>query len=170
MRAKCKICGTPLDTNSAYKVITYDKNGKPKKAYYCSEDEYNSDFKKKEKAETDKDKVYKLVCEIIERKKIINTVLFSEWKIWNQVADNEKIWRYLEENKTYLCSVISRLENKEFNRIRYLSAILKNKLGDYKAKDTVKEVVKTIIDTTFYEPVQTNNNKRRSLADLEDDF
>ena len=35
MRAKCKICGTALDTKVAYKVVTNGKN-----AYYCSEEEY----------------------------------------------------------------------------------------------------------------------------------
>lgn len=165
MRAKCRICGETLDTKTAYKVVTNNKN-----AYYCSKEEYDENHAKKEKEAADKDNVYNLVCEIIERKEITNTALFAEWKIWNKVADNEKIGQYLCENKDYLCSVIARLENKEFNRIRYLSAILKNKLGDFqpKAKETNKPKIK--IDTTFYEPVLTNNNKRRSLSDLEDDF
>lgn len=171
MRAKCKICGEPLDTKTAYKVITLDKNNKEKKAYYCSQEEYETDAKKKEKVAADKDQVYRLVCEIINRKEITNTALFSEWKIWNKVADNEKIGFYLEENKTYLCSVISRLEDKEFNRIRYLSAILKNKLGDFIVREKKVEQPKPIVKVEMdYEVVNTNNNKRRSLADLEDDF
>jgi hypothetical protein len=54
----------------------------------------------------------------------------------------------------------------------YLSAILKNKLGDYKPKVVEKqqEKPKIQVDTTFYEPISTSNNKRRSLEDLEDDF
>lgn len=171
MRAKCKICGEPLDTKTAYRVITLDKNKKEKKAYYCSQEEYETDAKKKEKVATDKDQVYRLVCDIINRKEITNTALFSEWKIWNRVADNEKIGAYLEENKVYLSSAISRLEDKEFNRIRYLSAILKNKLGDFtvqvKKKEQPKPIVKVEMD---YEVVNTNQNKRRSLMDLEDDF
>ena len=167
MRAKCRICGEPLDTNTAYKVITLDKNKKEKKAYYCSQTEYEEDVNKKEKVAADKDKVYKLVCEIIERKEITNTVLFSEWKIWNKVADNEKIGVYLENNKTYLCSVISRLEDKEFNRIRYLSVILKNKLGDFKPKVVVREVVKPKIQDEHYE-TKFKLKQRRGLEDLED--
>ena len=171
MRAKCKICGEPLDTKTAYKVITLDKNNKEKKAYYCSQEEYEADAKKKEKVAADKDKVYRLVCDIINRKEITNTALFSEWKIWNKVANNEKIGAYLEENKAYLCSVISRLEDKEFNRIRYLSAILKNKLGDFIVREKKVEQPKPIVKVEMdYEVVNTNNNKRRSLADLEDDF
>ena len=168
MRAKCKICGEPLDTKTAYKVITLDKNNKEKKAYYCSQEEYEADAKKKEKVAADKDKVYRLVCDIINRKEITNTALFSEWKIWNKVANNEKIGSYLEENKTYLCSVISRLEDKEFNRIRYLSAILKNKLGDYTVKVTVKEIVKPKIQDEHYE-TKFKLKPRRGFEDLEDD-
>ena len=168
MRAKCKICGEPLDTKTAYKVITLDKNNKEKKAYYCSQEEYEADAKKKEKVAADKDKVYRLVCEIINRKEITNTALFSEWKIWNKVANNEKIGAYLEENKIYLCSVISRLEDKEFNRIRYLSAILKNKLGDYKPKVVVKEIVKPKIQDEHYE-TKFKLKPRRGFEDLEDD-
>lgn len=168
MRAKCKICGESLDTKTAYKVITLDKNNKEKKAYYCNQEEYEADAKKKEKVAADKDKVYKLVCDIINRKEITNTALFSEWKIWNKVANNEKIGTYLEENKAYLCSVISRLEDKEFNRIRYLSAILKNKLGDYKPKVVVKEIVKPKIQDEHYE-TKFKLKPRRGFEDLEDD-
>ena len=126
VRAKCRICGEALDTKTAHLVVT---NGK--KAYYCSSEEYEKNEVKKKKAAEDKDKVYRLVCDIIARKEITNTALFSEWKVWNKVADNEKIGKYLEENKAYLCGAITKLDNKEFNRIRYLSAILKNSLGDF---------------------------------------
>lgn len=167
MRAKCRICGEPLDTKTAYMVIT---NGK--KAYYCSQEAYDADQSKKKKAAEDKDKVYRLVCDIIERKEITNTVLFAEWKIWNKVADNDKIGQYLYENKEFLYNTIARLEDKEFNRIRYLSAILKNKLGDYKPSVVVSEAEKpkVKVDDTFYEVATTTRNKRRSLADLEDEF
>lgn len=170
MRAKCRICGEPLDTNIAYRVITLDKNKKEKKAYYCSQEEYEVDEAKKKKAAEDKDKVYRLICDIIGRKEIVNSALWKEKTIWNKVATDEAIGQYLDENREYLSGVIGRLDNVEYNRIRYLSAILKNKLGDYKPKAVVKEVVIPKVDVTFYEPIQTQNNKRRSLADLEDDF
>lgn len=172
MRAKCRICGESLDTKTAYLVITLDKNKKEKKAYYCSQEEYEAEEARKKKASEDKDKAYYLICDIVGRKKIINSALWKEWAIWNEVATNEVIGKYLDENKEYLSSIIGRLDNIEYGRIKYLSAILKNKLGDYESKAVVKEVEKpkTNIEMTFYEPVQTNNNKRRSLADLEDNF
>jgi hypothetical protein len=172
MKAKCRICGETLDAKTAYLVVTLDKNKKEKKAYYCSQEEFEANEAKKKKVAEDKDKVYRLICDIIGRKEIVNSALWKEKTIWNKVATDETIGQYLDENKEYLSSVIERLDNVEYNRIRYLSAILKNKLGDYKPKVVEKQIEKPKIqvDTTFYEPIQTNNNKRRSLEDLEDDF
>ena len=171
MRAKCRICGEALDTKTAHLVVT---NGK--KAYYCSQEEYETDEAKKKKAEEDKDKVYWLICDIIGRKKIINSALWKEKAIWNEVATDEVIGQYLEENKEYLTSVIGRLDDVEYNRIRYLSAVLKNKLGDYKPKVVIMETerpkiqIEENISDMMYEINDVNRNKRRSLADLEDMF
>ena len=163
MRAKCKICGTALDTKVAYKVVVNGKN-----AYYCSEEEYKNDAAEKEKADADKTKVYTLICEIIGRKEILNTVLWKEKAIWNKVFSDELIWKYLESNKTYLTTVISRLEDKEFNRIRYLSAILKNSLGDFKPITQVQKREAVIIPEEHYE-TKFKSKKRKSLEDLEED-
>ena len=165
--AKCKICGKQLDTSTAFKV-----EGKPAK-YFCSESEWQAEEKRKRKAAEDKDKVYRLICDIMGEQEIINSALFKEWVEWNKVADNMKIAKYLEENRDYLTSAISRIENKIYNRIRYLSAILKNSLGDYKVKvvnETVKVQPKVVIDETIYETPTHSLNKRRSLADLEDEL
>ena len=165
--AKCRICGTALDTDVAYKIITNGKN-----FYYCSEIEYKTDKAKKEKDKQDHDKVYRLICEIIGRNEIINTILYKEWAVWGKIADNEKIGQYLEENNDYLRSVVSKLEDKEFNRIRYVSAILKNKLSDYRPRvmEEPKPKVETNMNEMMYEIHNTNKNKRKSLADLEDMF
>ena len=167
VRAKCRICGEALDTNVAYKVVANGKN-----AYYCNQEEFESDTKKREKLAADKDMVYKLICEIINREKIINTALWKEWKIWNGVATDEVIGQYLTDNKDYLISVVSRLDDIEFNRIRYLSAILKNSLGDFKPKAVVAttERPNVQVEQTLYEAAPITRNRRRSLEDLEDDF
>ena len=117
-RAKCQICKTPLDTNTAYKIT--DKNGKNK--YYCSQSEYKDEEARKNKAKKDKDKVYWLICDILGEREIISTALYKEWAIWNKVADNEKIAQYLIENKNYLTSAVSRLSGTEYAKIRYVSA------------------------------------------------
>ena len=172
--AKCRICGKNLIPSEAYLVVSLDKNGNKKKAYFCNAEEYEADRARKEKADADKDRAYRLICDILGRKEIINTILWKEWVIWNKVASNEKIANYLEENKEYLTSVVARLENIEFKRIKYLSAILKNKLGDYRPK--VREVEKPVVQVEtnmndmMYEIRNTNKNKRVSLEDLEDMF
>ena len=171
-KAKCRICGTELNTDTAYKIISYDTNNTPKTAYYCSKEEYEKDEAEKKKAAEDKDKVYRAICEIMGKKEIINTALWKEKLEWNKAFADEVIAQYLSENKDYLTSVISRLEDKEYNRIRYLSAVLKNQLGDFKQKVVEQETnrPKVKVDNAFFEPIPTNNNKRRSLADLEDMF
>lgn len=172
--AKCRICGKNLIPSEAYLVVSLDKNGNKKKAYFCNAEEYEADRARKEKTAADKDRVYRLICDILGRKEIINTILWKEWVIWNKVASNEKIANYLEENKEYLTSVVARLENIEFKQIKYLSAILKNKLGDYKpkAREAEKPVVQveTNMNDMMYEIRNTNKNKRVSLEDLEDMF
>lgn len=166
--AKCRICGKQISTDEAYKI-----DGKPAK-YYCSEQEFKAEEERKKKVAEDKDKVYRLICDIMGVQEIINSALFKEWVEWNKVADNEKIAKYLGENKDYLTTAISRIENKIYNRIRYLSAILKNSLGDYKEKvvEEVKVQPRIItVDETMYDTTPTTTRKkRRSLDELEDEI
>lgn len=167
-RAKCRICGRQLDTNTAYKVV--DKNGKNK--YYCSQSEYEAEEARKKKVKEDKDKVYRLICDIMGEKEIINSILWKEWTIWNKVADNEKIGKYLEENRDYLSSVIGRLTSSEFARIRYLSTIIKDRIKEFVPRVEVEETpkIQVKIDEIIYESPTHSLNRRRSLADLEDDL
>lgn len=165
---KCRICKKSLNTKDAYCVITNDK-----RFYYCNATEYEEYKRKQEKEVADKDKVYRLICDIIGRKEIINSILWKEKSVWNKVCTDEVIAQYLEENKDYLTGAISRLDDVEFNRIRYLSAILKNKLGDYKPK--VKEERKPVesnSDFELFEPtvVKQNNQSDFILEDVEDDL
>ena len=170
-KVKCRICGERIDKTIAYAIVTQNKQGEEKRTYFCSEEEYQNEEQRKIKAAADKDKAYYLICEIIGRKEIINTILWKEWALWNKVASNEKIGQYLEENKVYLIDVIGRLANVELGRIKYLSAILKNNLSDFKPKIKETPKPKIQVDETFYAPTSNNNNnKRRSLADLEDEF
>ena len=167
--AKCKICGKVLDTSKAFKI-----EGKPAK-YFCSEEEYKAEEERKKKAAEDKDRVYRLICDIMGEQEIINSALWKEVQVWRQVADDEKIAKYLEDNKDYLISAIGRIENKIYNRIRYLSAILKNSLGDYRPKlvnEPVKVQPKVVtVDETMYDTTPTVIRKRRrSLDELEDEI
>ena len=160
-QVKCRNCSKFIDRDKAISI----QKGKAK-IFYCSEDCLQQAEQKKNAAQKElaiKDTVYRLICDIIGRKEIINGILWKEWALWNKVANNEKIRQYLEENKDYLYGIISKLEDKEFNRIRYLSAVLKNKLGDYKIKvveEEKKNVIKEItVDLDYIMPV----NKKKKV-------
>jgi YHS domain-containing protein len=166
-KAKCKICGAELDTKTSYKVT--DKNGKNK--YFCSASEFEAEEERKKKAQEDRDRVYYLICDIMGEKEIISTALFKEWQIWNKVADNAKIAKYLVENKDYLTSVIARLQTSEYARIRYLSAIIRDKIKAFVPKVEVKEVPRVVVEQVMYDATPSNTrSRRRGLADLEDDI
>ena len=162
-KAKCKICGTELDTKTAYKVT--DKNNKNK--YFCSQSEFEAEEERKKKAQEDKDRVYHLICDIMGEKEIINTALFKEWQVWNKVADNAKIAKYLEENKDYLTSVIARLGSSEYARIRYLSTIIRDKIKAFVPKVEVLEKPK--VTTEEHYETKYKLKARRALEDFEED-
>ena len=169
-KAKCRICGKELDTKISYKVI--DKNGKNR--YFCSQSEYETEEARKKKAKEDKDKAYYLICDIMGEKEIINTALWKEWVVWNKVADNEKIGKYLEENKSQLTSEIGRLDSSEFAKIRYLSAIIKNRIKEFVPRVKVKEPVVVEVDDNFelFEPTPVIKQQitEQVLYDVEDDL
>ncbi len=164
-RAKCQICKAPLDTSTAYKVT--DKKGKNK--YYCNQTEFEAEETRKQKAKEDKDKVYRLVCDLFGYE-IQNTQLYAEWQLWNKLKPNDVIYKYLRENEEYLQEICNRSFGNEYQRIRYFSAVLKNSLRDYQSKVEEKVEVKEN-NISFFEPinVQTKKQERRSFADLEED-
>ena len=171
---KCRRCQTNLNTKDAYKATINNKS-----AYFCDEEHYNAfieaaeiEAKKKEQNKQLQDKFYNLMCEILGVNGITNTALWKEKTEINKVFSDEVIVAYLEENKDWMTTSVSKLSGGIYGKIRYVSVILRNKLGDYRPRVVVMEVdrPKVIVSNTFYEPMQTNNNKRRSLADLEDEF
>lgn len=165
--AKCRICGATLSTDTAYKLT--GPNGK--NAYYCSFEEYEAEEIRKQKAQADKDKVYKLICELLGATDIINSCLFKEWVEWNKVADDERIACYLQQNKDYLTRIMTKANGTAYGRIRYLSAVIKNNITNFKEqKANIQVKPKIIIDETIYEAPLHSLNKRRSLVDLEDEI
>ena len=174
---KCRYCQTNLTTDIAYGIEI-----KNKKAYFCNQDHYEEYIKqeeekavKKAKAEESRDKFYNLICDILDVNGITNTALWSEKKEINKVFSDDVIVAFLEENKDWMKASVSKLDGGIYGKIRYVSVILRNKLGDYKPKVIVREeksVVKVEenINDMMYEIKDVSRNKRRSLADLEDMF
>ena len=164
-KAKCKICGRQLDTNTAYKIV--DKNGKNK--YYCSQSEYEAEEARKKKAKEDKDKVYKFICDLFGYE-IQNTQLFAEWNLWNKLKSNEMIDEYLVENKEELQQICNKPFEGEYQKIRDFAAVLKNSLEDFKPKVEVAD--KAVIETMDEQPAMYVNtkkiNRRRGFAEEDD--
>lgn len=163
MRAKCRICGRQLDTNTAYKVV--DKNGKNK--YYCSQDEFEAEEVRKKKAKEDKDKVYRLICDLFGYE-IQNTQFFAEWNLWNKLKSNEIIYKYLVENKEYLQQICNKPFEGEYQRIRYFSAVLKNSLRDFKPKVEVFD--KPMIAVEEHYETKYKLKARMALEDFEEEY
>ena len=164
-RCKCKICGTQLDTKTAYKVT--DKNGKNK--YFCSATEFEAEETRKKRLAEDKDKVYRLICDILGEKEVLNTALWKEKTIWNKAFPDEIIAKYLAENKDYLRSAVSKLSGTEYAKIRYVSAVLKNSLRDFKPKVEVVEKPRVVVAEEHYE-TKYKPKTRMALEDFEEEI
>lgn len=146
MTCKCRICGEKLDTETAYKVTIKNKN-----KYYCSEQEYNEFIKQKEYAQQLKQDIKDIICDIFDIPAIVNTIVYKEWQDWNQLAADEVILNYLQENKTFFRNKIQGMDNTEYNKIKYLSAILKNSLNDFQKSESKVQI--KIKDVTIEEYV-----------------
>jgi hypothetical protein len=165
-RAKCRICGAALDTTIAYKVVVKGVN-----KYYCSQTEFDNEEAKKQQETENRNTTYRLICEIFNKDEILNTALWKEYNEWLKVAESSKIVDYLGENKDYLSKAINRLNANEFAKIRYLSAILKNNLSDFKPKKVEEIHPKIEIDITMYDMSPSPTRKRRrALSELEDEL
>lgn len=164
MLVTCQICKSKIERDTAYKRVI----GKANK-YYCSITEYENDLAQKQKTKEDKNKVYYLICDMFGYE-IQNTKFFDEWAQWNKLKSNEDIYKYLRENETYLQQICDRSFDTEYQRIRYFSAVLKNSLRDFKPKVEEQPKPKIVVEETIYEAPTHSVNRRRSLADLEDDI
>ena len=162
-KAKCKICGAELDTKTAYKVT--DKNGKNK--YFCSQSEFEAEEERKKKIAEDKDRVYRLICDIMGVNEVLNTALWKEKIEWNKAFSDEFIAKYLEEKRDYLSSAIARLSGTEYAKIRYISTVLKNSLRDFKPMVEVVEKPKVVVEEHY--ETKYKAKARRALEDFEED-
>ena len=167
MQVTCQICKKKIERDTAYKRVI----GKTNK-YYCSQSEFEAEEARKKKVAEDKDRVYRLICDIMGEQEIISTALYKEWLVWLKVADNEKIAKYLEENKEYLTSVIARLSSSEFAKIRYLSTIIRDKIKGFVPKVEAKQPIVVASSFEFFEPIieKQPQMEEQVLYDVEDDL
>lgn len=173
MLVTCCICGKKIEKDTAYKapVIVNKRTGEKELKYKncCSEQEWQSEEDRKNKAKEDKNRVYYLISDMFGYE-IQNTKFFDEWRYWTKLKSNEIIYKYLKENETYLRQMCDRPYKNECSKIMYFSTILKNSLRDFIPKAETAERPKIVVEETIYEAPTQSFNKRRSLDDLEDMF
>lgn len=164
VKVTCQICKNKIERDTAYKRVV----GKVNK-YYCSAEEWQAEEDKKKRAAEDKDKVYRLICDILGEKEIINTALWAEKKIWNKAFSDEFIAKYLQENQDYLTSAVSKLSGTEYAKIRYVSAVLKNSLRDFKPKIEAVDTPRVVVAEEHYE-TKYKPKARMALEDFEEEI
>lgn len=168
--AKCKYCQASLKTSEAYKEIIKNKT-----MYFCDEDHFNlymedleAEQKQKERNKQLQDKFYKLFCDILGVNGITNTALWKEKAEINKVFSDEIIISYLEEHKEYLTNAIGKLSGGIYGKIRYVSVVLRNSLGDYKPKVKETKKLNTTVSDEHYE-TKFKPKVRKALDDFEED-
>lgn len=177
MRVVCKYCKAKVEKADALQVP-----GEKYNTYYCNQECYdkaNAEKKAKEierlanKQEKEENKqkridpVYEEIADIFGYR-IANSALFKEMKLWRGICDDSKILAYLQEHKIYIKNKLEQLDSNEYSRIRYVSAILKDSLADYKRTVRV-EPEKINVDCEIYEQSFSTRKKRRGLNALEDE-
>lgn len=150
---KCRYCNKIIDRDLAFKV----KKGKSN-WYYCSAEHANT--------KPPRDLMYEQLNKIF-GKIVTNTVLYKEFDGLANVYGYDKLNAYINENYEYLCTVMRKEFANDYNRIRYLSAIFKNNVGDF---ELPKPEIKKEVEVTVYEHKYKPKKQRRGLNDLMNDI
>ena len=207
MRVTCRYCKSKIEKKNALQILgekhnTYYCNQECYSNYFAEKEKTKNEneavkrakeierlAKKQEKErqieeqkaasaarKAKRDAVYDELCDIFGYE-VQNTVLFTEWILWNKLADDEKILAYLKEHKDYIKGATARASGTEYAKIRYMTAILKNKLKDYSKSRGQREQLQVVDDAmpkessfVLFEPVKENKKVRKSFAELEDDL
>ena len=158
MLVKCKGCGTKVDRKEAFKVVVNNKNN-----YYCNASEYETlNIEKESKA-----KVLELVFEIIGE--TTNTAIYKELTDIAKVHTYKKILDYIEENFIKLNDAMNMHFEREYGKIRYFTAIIKNEIGDFVA--TTEEENDDVLDLIDQiEDVKYKQTKVKSFNDYLDEY
>lgn len=170
MKVKCQICGNEIEKQDAFAIKKDDKT-----FYYCSEKEY-----------LQKQKIIKQRVEIVGVYAYCIGVddgsAFSliqrEFNLNLKSLVIEKVYYFVIKNKAKLKRTIDAKQKelgKEFtiyNKIKYITAIIKNQLDkeDYSppVSTDVSIQLEGDIDINIYEPKNKYISKRRALSELED--
>ena len=117
--------------------------------------------------------IYDIVLDICGGKFTGRTIVWKEYLTWKEVVDGNgnKVKWYLTENKRSLSEALKKKHfDSDFGMIKYLSAIVKNNVAQYRSNEymslPLKESESQVKENTAVIP---NSKRRKSLAELEDE-
>ena len=147
-RCICKICVAELNTDTTFKVNRF---------YCCSIFyylNYNSEIASRNN----------VINYLFQLCKTNNSALFKEMNVWHETASWSKLESYFRDNIEYLTNVInSKSFEKIYYKIRYLSAIVKDNIDNY--KESVPDIQ---ISASEFIPVNYKPKpKRKGFADID---
>jgi hypothetical protein len=166
----CRACKTKIDRDLAFKV--------GERSYYCTEKEYLSYLTEKEeknkktttpKKKTKKD-VLNLVFELFGYE-VTNSALSNELRALSKLYTYDGIYSYIKDNYKFLDKIINGKDfEKEYGKIRYFTAIIKNNIVDYlnlqKEKIDEQQYIQNI-EYDIPDVKYKTKHKRRALYDIE---
>lgn len=167
-------CRNKIEQSCAYKVVL----GGARKVCFLNEQHYHR-WQDKNSAKSNKidekefAPIYDAVLDICGGKFTGRTIVWKEYLTWKEVVDGNgnKVKWYLTENKRSLSEALKKKHfESDFGMIKYLSAIVKNNVAQYRSNEymslPLKESESQVKENTAVIP---NSKRRKSLAELEDE-
>lgn len=167
-------CRNKIEQSCAYKVTL----GEKRKVCFLNEQHYlrwqdKNSAKSNKIDEKEFAPIYDVVLDICGGKFTGRTIVWKEYLTWKEVVDGngDKVKWYLSENKKSLSEALNRKHfESDFGMIKYLSAIVKNNVAQYRSNEymslPLKESESQVKENTAVIP---NSKRRKSLAELEDE-
>lgn len=167
-------CRNKIEKSCAYKVVL----GGTRKVCFLNEQHYlrwqdKNSAKSNKIDEKEFAPIYDAVLDICGGKFTGRTIVWKEYLTWKEVADGNgnKVKWYLTENKHSLSEMLKKKHfESDFGMIKYLSAIVKNNVAQYRSNEymslPLKESESQVKENTAVIP---NSKRRKSLAELEDE-
>ena len=146
---KCGFCSNKIKKENAYVL-----KGKKRNKYFCNEEHSVS--------KTPKGLFYGRLFSVFG--KTTNTIMYKEFDEISKVHGWDKMSSYLEANRSYLNKCMNKDFTSEYAKIRYISAIFKNSLGDFREPKKDVVVKKSVVQDCVFVPVKRKEKKEENLG------
>lgn len=167
-------CRNKIEQSCAYKIVL----GGTRKVYFLNEQHYlrwqdKNSAKSNKIDEKEFTPIYDAVLDICGGKFTGRTIVWKEYLTWKEAVDGNgnKVKWYLTENKRSLSETLKKKHfESDFGMIKYLSAIVKSNVAQYRSNESTVVKPKEDINITERKTNIPNFGVRKSLSELEDEF